>query len=105
MVPHAAPLHPAPLTVQVTDVFELPLTVGANCCVLPSATVALVGFTCTATPAAAATVRVAALLVALPALLLTTTMNSARLSAFVVGGVVYSEEVAPLTAVPFFSHW
>ena len=45
-----------------------PVTVGANCCVPPSATVALVGFTCTATPAAPATLRVAALLVALPAL-------------------------------------
>jgi hypothetical protein len=58
-----------------------------------------------ATTAAPETLRVAVLLVALPALLLTTTENSARLSAVVVGGVVYVEEVAPLTAVPFFCHW
>jgi|SRR5580692_9917519 hypothetical protein len=105
MVPHAAPLHPEPLTVQFTAAFELPVTVGANCCVLPNATVALLGLTCTATPAATATLRVAALLVTLPALLLTTTTNNVRLSASVVGGVVYLEEVAPITAVPFFSHW
>jgi hypothetical protein len=48
---------------------------------------------------------VPALLVALPALLLTTTVNSERLSEAVVGGVVYNEEVAPLIAVPFFCHW
>jgi hypothetical protein len=48
---------------------------------------------------------VPALLVALPALLLTTTVNSARLSEAVVGGVVYNEEVAPLMADPFFCHW
>jgi len=55
-----------------------------------------------ATPAEAARLRVAGLLTALPALLLTTTENSARLSEAAVGGVVYAEEVAPLMAVPFF---
>jgi hypothetical protein len=105
MVPHAAPLQPVPPTFQVTAVFAVPLTAAENCCVLPDATVALVGFTSTATTAASATLRVAALLVALPALLLTTATNNARLSASVVGGVVYAEEVAPLTAVPFFNHW
>ena len=58
-----------------------------------------------ATPFAAATLRVAVLLVTLPALLLTTTLKSARLSEAVVGGVVYEEEVAPPMAVPFFRHW
>jgi hypothetical protein len=58
-----------------------------------------------ATAVAPATLRVPALLVALPALLLTTTVNSERLSEAVVGGVVYNEEVAPLIAVPFFCHW
>jgi len=58
-----------------------------------------------ATAVAPATLRVPALLVALPALLLTTTVNSARLSEAVVGGVVYNEECAPLMAVPFFRHW
>jgi hypothetical protein len=57
-----------------------------------------------ATPVVAATLRVPALLVALPALLATTTVNSARLSEAVVGGVVYAEEVAPLMEVPFFCH-
>ncbi|MHB8499919.1 MAG: hypothetical protein ACYDCG_05800 [Candidatus Acidiferrales bacterium] len=57
-----------------------------------------------ATPAAAATLRVALVLVARPAPLVTTTAKSARLSEAVVGGVVYLEEVAPLIAVPFFCH-
>jgi hypothetical protein len=58
-----------------------------------------------ATTPAPETLRVAALLVALPALLLTTTLKRARLSEAVVGGVMYVEKVAPLTAVPFFCHW
>lgn len=50
MVPHAAPVQPAPpITFQVTAVFELPVTVAANCCVLPIATVALFGLTLIAT--------------------------------------------------------
>ena len=31
MVPHAAPVQPAPLTPQVTAVFELPVTAAVNC--------------------------------------------------------------------------
>jgi hypothetical protein len=65
----------------------------------------LFGDTAIATPAAVATLRMPALLVTLPALLVTTTVNSARLSEAVVGGVVYAEEVAPLIAAPFFCHW
>jgi len=105
MVPHAAPLQPVPLTLQVTAEFEVPVTVAANCWVIPTASVALFGLICTATPAAAATLRVALVLVVLPALLLTTTAKRARLSEAVAGGVVYVEEVAPLIAVPFFCHW
>jgi hypothetical protein len=45
MVPHAAPLQPAPLTLHVTAVFEVPVTVAANCWVVPSDTVALLGLT------------------------------------------------------------
>jgi hypothetical protein len=48
---------------------------------------------------------VPALLVTFPALLVTTTVNCAPLSELTVAGVVYEEEVAPLTAVPFFFHW
>jgi hypothetical protein len=46
----------------------------------------------------------ATLLVMLPALLVTVTVNSAPLSEAVVAGVVYAKEVAPLMAVPFFFH-
>jgi len=49
--------------------------------------------------------RVAGLLTALPALLVTTTVNSALLSEAAVGGVVYVENVAPLIAAAFFCHW
>ncbi|MGC0774648.1 MAG: hypothetical protein WB543_17065 [Candidatus Acidiferrum sp.] len=105
MIPHAATLQPVPLTLQVTAVFEVPVTVAANCCVDPTASVALFGLTCTATPAAAATFKVALVLFALPALLVTTTAKSSRLSEVVVGGVVYVEEVAPLIAAAFFRHW
>ncbi len=50
------------------------------------------------------TVSTAALLVALPALLLTATVNCALLSAVVSAGVVYAEDVAPLIAAPFLLH-
>jgi hypothetical protein len=88
MVPHAAPLQPAPKTLQVTAVFELPETVVVNCSVAPSDTVALLGLTCTTTPVAATTLSVAVALVALPTRLVTTTAKRARLSEAVVGGVV-----------------
>ena len=104
-MPHAAPLQPAPLTLQVTAVFELPVTVAINCWLAAVATVALLGDTVIVIAVAVATLRVAALLVTLPALLVTTAVNSARLSEDVVGGVVYAEEVAPLITVPFFRHW
>jgi hypothetical protein len=51
------------------------------------------------------TVSTAALLVALPALLLTATVNFALLSVVVSAGVVYVAEVAPLIAAPFLLHW
>jgi hypothetical protein len=52
----------------------------------------------------AVTVSVAELLVALPALLLTATVNFALLLEVVSAGVVYEEDVAPLIAVPFMLH-
>jgi hypothetical protein len=55
--------------------------------------------------AGAVTVSVAALLVAVPALLLTDTVNAALLSVVVSAGVVYVEEVAPLSIAPFLRHW
>ena len=54
--------------------------------------------------AAALTVRVALLLVALPAELVTTTEKVEPLSAVVVAGVVYELDVAPLMFAPFFRH-
>ncbi len=64
----------------------------AGCVVMAGATVAAV------------TVRTAALLVALPALLLTATVNCSLLFAVVAAGVVYEDEVAPLIAAPFMLH-
>jgi hypothetical protein len=52
----------------------------------------------------AVTVRVAALLVTLPAELLTVTLKDAPLSEFVVAGVVYDGEFAPGIAFPPFFH-
>ena len=51
------------------------------------------------------TVRIAALLVALPAVLLTATVNCALLSAVVSAGVVYVDDIALLIATPFLLHW
>ena len=104
-MPHAAPLQFAPLRLQVTAVFELPVTVAMNCCAAPTVTVLLFGETVIAIPAEATTLRVAALLIVLPILLVTTTVKSSWLSETAVGGVVYDEELAPLIAVPFFCHW
>jgi hypothetical protein len=55
-------------------------------------------------PESALTVRLAALLVTLPAELLTVTLNCDPLSELVVAGVVYVEEVAPAIGCPLFSH-
>jgi hypothetical protein len=63
-----------------------------GCVVIAGATVALV------------TVSTAALLVALPALLFTATLNCSLLAEVVSAGVVYVAEVAPLIAVPFMLH-
>ena len=54
---------------------------------------------------AAPTVSVAALLVALPVLFVTVTVNLAPLSEVDAAAVVYDAEVAPLIAAPFFFHW
>ncbi len=83
----------------------MPVAATVNAAVCPAVTVWLAGcVVIEGATAAALTVRVAALLVMLPALLLTTTVNCAPLSELVVAGVVYEDEVAPLTAVPFFFH-
>lgn len=43
IVPHPDPEHPVPLTLQLTLVFDVPLTVALNCLVCPSTTLAVVG--------------------------------------------------------------
>jgi hypothetical protein len=64
----------------------------------------LFGDTVIATPAEAARLRVAGVLTTVPALLVTTTVNSSPLSEADVAGVLYIEEVAPLIAALFFCH-
>lgn len=48
IVPHVAPLQPVPDAVQVTAVFDVPVTEAANCCVAPIVVDALPGVTATA---------------------------------------------------------
>jgi hypothetical protein len=50
------------------------------------------------------TVKVAGLLITLPALSLTAMENCAPLSDSVVAAVVYAVEVAPMIAMPFLCH-
>jgi hypothetical protein len=87
IVPHAAPAQPAPLTVQLTAVFEVPDIIPANCWVLPAITVATFGLTMIAT-GAGLTVSVAGLLVTLSFALLTATVNVLPLSEIAAAGVV-----------------
>ena len=49
IVPHAAPVQPAPETLQDTAVFVVPATVAVNCCLAPVTSVTGVGLTPTAT--------------------------------------------------------
>src|SRR6266852_628175 len=74
-----------PLAIQVTTVFELPVTVAVNCCVALICRLVDDGLTVTATDV---TVSVATPLVTVPAALLTTTRKVAPVSAVVVVGVV-----------------
>jgi hypothetical protein len=103
IVPHAAPVQPVPLTVQITVVFDVPVTFPINCRLFPTITVALFGFTVIAI--GALTVRLAALLVTPPAVLLTVTVNWLPLSEIAAAEVVKVAEVAPVIALPFFCHW
>jgi hypothetical protein len=76
-----------------------------NVAVCPDVTVWLAGCeVIDGATAAAFTVRVAVLLVALPAEFVTTTENIDPLSAVVAAGVVYELEVAPPMFAPFFRH-
>jgi hypothetical protein len=79
--------------------------VAVNCCVIPLATEGFVGVTAIEASAAALTANTTAELVTLPPASLTTTSKVALLSAEVVGGVVYTGNVAPVIFAPFFCHW
>jgi len=48
-VPHAAEVHPAPWTVHITVVFDVPTTDAFSCCVAPVTTDVLAGVTLTTT--------------------------------------------------------
>ncbi len=77
----------------------MPVAATANDAVFPAITVRLAGCVVIAgATVAVETVSMAGLLVAFPAVLLTTAVNCALLSADVAGGVVYVEELAPLIA-------
>jgi hypothetical protein len=102
-------LKPAPETVTLeTVIVALPALVSVTFCVPLLATVTLPKLTADelefSKRVEVVTVSTAALLVAVPALLLTTTVNCAVLSAAVSAGVVYEDEVAPLIAAPFLLH-
>jgi hypothetical protein len=61
-VPQAAALHPAPCTLHVTAVFEVPTTDAFNCCVAPATIEVLAGVTVTTTTDMIVTVAEAVLL-------------------------------------------
>ena len=62
IVPQAAALHPAPCTLQVTAVLEVPTTVALNCWVAPVITEEVVGITVTTTTGTMVTLADAVLL-------------------------------------------
>jgi hypothetical protein len=83
----------------------VPLAVTLKEAVWPAVTVWLAGCAVIeGATGAALTVRVTALLVTVPAVLLITTVNCVPLSELVVAGVVQLDEVAPLIATLFFCH-
>lgn len=102
-------LKPAPERVTLeTVIVELPALVRVTFCVplfgivtLPKLTDEELEFS---NRVDVVTVSTAALLVAVPAPLVTTTVNFALLSVVVSAGVVYVAAVAPLIAAPFLLH-
>jgi hypothetical protein len=102
--------NPAPLTLipeSVTLPVPIFITVACKVAEFPTFTLPklkLLGFI-ESSRVGALTVSTAALLVAVPAELLTVTVNCAPLSELTLAGVVYVDEVAPLIDPPFFIHW
>jgi hypothetical protein len=92
-VPHAAPVQPVPVRLQVTLVFVDPVTVAVNCCVFPAATSAVVGEIFTATGGTRVTVAVADAVVLAAEVTLTVTCAGVG----IVAGAVYkpAEDTVP----------
>jgi hypothetical protein len=104
-VGEVAPLIGAPFLLHWYVSGAVPVAATVNEAVFPAITVWLAGCVVMAgATVVLVTVSTAALLVALPAVLLTSAVNCALLSAVVSAGVVNVEEVAPLIAAPFFFH-
>ena len=74
-VPQVAALHPAPCTLHITAVFDVPTTEAFNCCVAPVAIDALIGVTVTTTTGMMITSAEAVLLAS--AMLVATTLTLA----------------------------
>jgi len=87
----------------------VPLAATLKVAVCPAVTLRLAGCDvivgATVDDALGVTVNVAGVLVAVPIVLVTTTLNCAELSEVVTGGVTNVEDVPPLTGEPFFLHW
>jgi hypothetical protein len=104
-VEEVAPPIAAPFLLHWYVMGAVPLAVTVKEAVFPAITVWLAGCVVIAgATEALVTVSTAALLVALPAVLLTTALNCALLSVVVSAGVVYVDDVAPLIALPLFFH-
>jgi hypothetical protein len=74
IVPQDVALQPAPCTVHVTAVFDVPTTDAVNCCVAPVATEKLLGVTVTATTDTMVTLADADLLAAAVLVAITLTL-------------------------------
>lgn len=97
-----APLMAVPPLLHWYVSVAVPVAVTEKIAGCPGKTLLLAG--CAMIEGAAFTVSVAPLLVTLPEVPVTVTVNTAPLSEAVVAGVVYEEDVAPLIAAPFFFH-
>ena len=96
IVPQAEALHPAPCTVQVTAVFEVPMTDAVNCWVAPVRTELLAGLTVTTTTGSMVTSADAVLLGS--AMLVATTLMLAGEGA--TSGAEYTAVVELVESVP-----
>jgi hypothetical protein len=95
-VPQDEPLHPAPCTLHVTAVFEVPATDAFNCSVAPATTEVLLGVTVTTTEGIMVTIAEADLLAS--AMLVATTLTLAGVGG--TAGALYTAEFELLESVP-----